>query len=213
MQISPVIHLFWSLFCIKRPHRSGFAPAIKKAVRSILPDVPRRAELVLACFIGSLSIFCLLVLITRCLSLWVVVDRLGRLARFAWFLVSVTTAKWETTTLHSVRKLLRFTVGLKPETPYTARFNTARWAFYSPQPQGPDETCRKPLKKWVILIALQFRYTFYRPQTKRLRARKIGLLGTACLGCPSGDVPCVSEEMACGYWFSKWQTTKSIWVR
>ena len=30
-------------------------------------------------------------------------------------------------------------------------------------------------KKLVILIALQFRYTFYRPQTKRLRARKIGL--------------------------------------
>ena len=28
---------------------------------------------------------------------------------------------------------------------------------------------------WVILIALQFRYTLYRPQTKRLRARKIGL--------------------------------------
>ena len=35
--------------------------------------------------------------------------------------------------------------------------------------QNPSET------KWVILIALQFRYTFYRPQTKRLRARKIGL--------------------------------------
>ena len=37
------------------------------------------------------------------------------------------------------------------------------------------KTRRKPLKKWVIFIALQFRYTFYRPQTKRLRARKIGL--------------------------------------
>ena len=36
------------------------------------------------------------------------------------------------------------------------------------------QTRRKPLKKWVILIVLQFRYTFYRPQTKRLRARKIG---------------------------------------
>ena len=50
------------------------------------------------------------------------------------------------------------------------------------------------------LIALQFRYTFYRPQTKRPRARKIGsflLLGT------SGDVPCASKDMACGYWFSK----------
>ena len=51
------------------------------------------------------------------------------------------------------------------------------------QTQGPEEMClslkhqtrQKPLKKWVILIALQFRYTFYRPQTKRLRARKIGL--------------------------------------
>ena len=31
----------------------------------------------------------------------------------------------------------------------------------------------KTSEKWVILIALQFRYTFYRPQTKRLRARKI----------------------------------------
>ena len=32
-----------------------------------------------------------------------------------------------------------------------------------------------PFKKWVILIALQFRYTFYRLQTKRLRALQIGL--------------------------------------
>ena len=30
-------------------------------------------------------------------------------------------------------------------------------------------------KKLVILIALQFRYTLYIPQTKRLRAREIGL--------------------------------------
>ena len=30
------------------------------------------------------------------------------------------------------------------------------------------------------------------------------LLGTSCL--------CVSEDMACGYWFSKWRTTKLIWV-
>ena len=57
----------------------------------------------------------------------------------------------------------------------------------------------------VPLIALQFRYTFCIPQTKRLRARKIGLqykillLGTSCLGRPSGDVPCASEDMACGY--------------
>ena len=44
----------------------------------------------------------------------------------------------------------------------------------------------KTSEKWVILIALQFRYTFYRPQTKRLRARKINsfihtkLLWTLC---------------------------------
>ena len=42
--------------------------------------------------------------------------------------------------------------------------------------QGPEEMClslehqnpSKTSEKWVILIALQFRYTFYRPQTKRL---------------------------------------------
>ena len=91
--------------------------------------------------------------------------------------------------------------------------------------QGPEEIClslehqnrSKTSEKWVILITLQFRYTFYRLQTNRLRARKIGLqytlLGTSCLGCPSGDVQCASEDMACGYWFSKWRTTKSIWVR
>ena len=37
--------------------------------------------------------------------------------------------------------------------------------------QDPSKTS----EKWVILIALQFRYTSFRPQTKRLRARKIGL--------------------------------------
>ena len=66
------------------------------------------------------------------------------------------------------------------------------------------------------MIALQFRYTFYRPQTKRLRARKIGLqykirpffysalrasvaLRATAFGHPSGEVPCASEDMACGY--------------
>ena len=49
--------------------------------------------------------------------------------------------------------------------------------------QGPEEMClslehqnpAKTSEKWVFLIALQFRYTFYKPQTKRLRSRKIGL--------------------------------------
>ena len=87
-------------------------------------------------------------------------------------------------------------------------------------PQGPEEMClslehqtpSKTSEKWVILIALQFRYTFYRPQTKRLRARKIGLqykirtcpffysalrasvaLPSTAFGHPSGDVPCASD--------------------
>ena len=46
----------------------------------------------------------------------------------------------------------------------------------------------KTLKKWVILIALQFRYTFQRPQTKRLRARKIGFVPQS----PFGRQPSVS---------------------
>ena len=50
----------------------------------------------------------------------------------------------------------------------------------------------KAPEKWAILIALQFRYTFYIPQTKRLRARKIGLQ----YGRPSGDVLCASEDVA-----------------
>ena len=84
--------------------------------------------------------------------------------------------------------------------------------------QGPEEMClslqhqnpSKTSEKWVILIALQFRYTFYRPQTKRLRARKIGFFFNSALrasvtlratafGHPSGDVSCASEDMACGY--------------
>ena len=80
-------------------------------------------------------------------------------------------------------------------------------AKITPKTQGPEEMClslehqnpSKTSEKWVILIALRFRYTFYRPQTKRLRARKIGLQYTSCLGRPSGDVPCASEDMAWGY--------------
>ena len=69
----------------------------------------------------------------------------------------------------------------------------------------PEEMCfsnrrtskpvEKPLKKWLFCY-ISVTHSTYR---KRLRA--------------SGDVPCASEDMACGYWFSKWRTTKSIWVR
>ena len=43
--------------------------------------------------------------------------------------------------------------------------------FLSLEHQNPSKTS----EIGVILIALQFSYTLYRPQTKRLRARKIGL--------------------------------------
>ena len=75
-------------------------------------------------------------------------------------------------------------------------------------PQGPEEMCllenqtrRKPLKKWVILIALLFRYTFYSPQPRKWGLARSAY--TSCLGPPSGVVPCASEDIACGYWFSK----------
>ena len=42
--------------------------------------------------------------------------------------------------------------------------------------QNPSKTSEK---NWVILIALQFPHTFDIPQTKRLRARKIGLRAPA----------------------------------
>ena len=71
--------------------------------------------------------------------------------------------------------------------------------------QSPSKTSEK-MGYFDRVERLQFRYTFYRPQAKRLRARKIGLqykilikylkyllLGTSCLGRPSGDVPCASE--------------------
>ena len=34
-------------------------------------------------------------------------------------------------------------------------------------------------------------------------ARASGALWATAFGHPSGDVPCASENMACGYWFSK----------
>ena len=53
--------------------------------------------------------------------------------------------------------------------------------FLSLEHQNPSKTSEIV----VILIALQFRYTFYRPQTKRLWACKIGLQFD-CLRSPFG---------------------------
>ena len=49
--------------------------------------------------------------------------------------------------------------------------------------QNPSKTSEK---ERVILIVLQFRYTFYIPQTKRLRARKIGY--SALRACVSARI-------------------------
>ena len=68
--------------------------------------------------------------------------------------------------------------------------------------QNPSKTS----EKWVILIALQFRYTFYRPQIKRLRARKISLQykirfdsrissGLLLLRFPSHSLPSPSDAV------------------
>ena len=212
---------------------------------------------------------------------------------------------------------------------FLSRKLVGRLRVWTHTAQGPEEMClsleyqnpSKTSEKWVILIALQFRYTFYRPQTRLSQSRSLGFLvwcrnaglsislphwrqmfsGTATrikvlvgvfsssipnhwsmsrgaksiltvwqaalhsaswevrakmtsldvirckgnkssfrslalratrskarlvsksnrkprdwgLAGPSGDVPCASEDdnMACGYWFSKWRTTKSISVR
>ena len=68
--------------------------------------------------------------------------------------------------------------------------------------QNPSKTSEK---MGYILIALQFRYTFYRPQTKRPRAGKIGLqykisfFYSALRASVALPAPCASENMACRY--------------
>ena len=66
-----------------------------------------------------------------------------------------------------------------------------RCVFRTEEHQNPSKTAEKWLFCYIFVTHSTYR--------KRLRA--------------SGDVPCASEDMACGYWFSKWRTTKSIWVR
>ena len=78
------------------------------------------------------------------------------------------------------------------------------WSRYSFVTHSID---RKPRDWGLGRSAYSIKYFFY----SALRA-SVALRATA-FGHPSGDVPCASEDMACGYWFSKWRTTKSIWVR
>ena len=66
--------------------------------------------------------------------------------------------------------------------------------------KNPSKTSEK--MGYFDRVTLQFRYTFYRPQTKRLRARKIGLqykIRPFFYSALRGDVPCASEDMACGF--------------
>ena len=111
---------------------------------------------------------------------------------------------------------------VKEESETIRHFKLSKCTPFYLKPQGSEEMClslehglehqnpSKTSEKMGYFDRLQFRYTFYRPQTKRLRARKIGfslkygklvvfLLGTSCLGRPSGNVPCASEDMACVY--------------
>ena len=65
------------------------------------------------------------------------------------------------------------------------------------------KTRRKPLKNGLF----RSRYSSVTHSIDR-KPRDWGLARSAYR--PSGDVPCASADMACGYWFSKWRTTKSF---
>ena len=93
--------------------------------------------------------------------------------------------------------------------------------------QGPEEMClslehqnpsktSKKMGYFDRVERLQFRNTFYRPQTKRPRARKIGLqykiLGTSCLGRPSVTLRATCRAPA-RIWLAVIDFQKSISVR
>ena len=74
--------------------------------------------------------------------------------------------------------------------------------------KNPSKTSEKKNYFDRVTVSLHILYT----ANQETEGSQDRLLGTSCLGRPSGQVLCVSEHMACGYWFSKWRTTKSIWV-
>ena len=79
-----------------------------------------------------------------------------------------------------------------------------RMASRSHRVQRKCICCQKIKTRRKPLIALEFRYTFYRPQTKRLSARKIGLqykiLRATC-------------RAPARIWLAVIDFQKSIWVR
>ena len=82
------------------------------------------------------------------------------------------------------------------------------WPIFFPVPSTGSrgdvfvvKTRRKPLKNGLLWS----RYSFVTHCIGR-KPRDWGLARSAF------DEPCAGEDMACGFWFSKWRTTKSIWV-
>ena len=75
---------------------------------------------------------------------------------------------------------------VKEESETIRHFKLSKCTPFYLKPQGSEEMClslehglehqnpSKTSEKMGYFDRLQFRYTFYRPQTKRLRARKIG---------------------------------------
>ena len=71
--------------------------------------------------------------------------------------------------------------------------------------QGPEETClslehQNPSKTFQKMgyfdrVTVSSLHILYTANRETVRASKID---TSCLGRPSGDVPCTSEDMACG---------------
>ena len=79
--------------------------------------------------------------------------------------------------------------------------------FLSLEHQNPSKTSEKMGYFDRVTISLNI---LYKPnQETEVSQDRV----TSFLGRPLGDMLYTSEAMACGYWFSKWRTTKSIWVR
>ena len=81
--------------------------------------------------------------------------------------------------------------------------NFSFWFILSKIPQGPEEMClslehQNPSKTSEKMGYLWSLYSFVRHSIDP-KPRD----GTSFLGRPSGEMPCASADMACGYWFSK----------
>ena len=64
--------------------------------------------------------------------------------------------------------------------------------------QNPSKTSEKMGYVDRVTVSLYILETVNQ-ETEGSQDRLTVLLGTRCLGRPPGDVPCASEDMACGY--------------